>query len=120
MKEMKKLLFILFAFIAISDTFAQNTGISGLTLQQCRKLAHDNYPAIRQYGIIEKSCEFTLDNISKGWLPRIGVTGTVAAFTDVLAQDSKLSQLGGELKNHIFVGMVNITQNMSQYVLEMY
>ncbi len=112
MKEMKKLLFIFFAFIAISDTFAQNTGISGLTLQQCRKLAHDNYPAIRQYGIIEKSCEFTLDNISKGWLPRIGVTGTVAAFTDVLAQDSKLSQLGGELKNHIFGGMVNTTQNV--------
>ncbi len=112
MKDMKKLLFIIIAFVAVSDTLAQTTFGAGMTLQQCRNLAHDNYPAIRQYGIIEKSCEFTLDNISKGWLPRIGVTGSVAAFTDVLAENPKLSQFGVELKNHIFGGMVNVTQNV--------
>lgn len=37
-----------------------------LSLKECQQMAHDNYPAIRQYQMIEQSCDFTLDNVAKG------------------------------------------------------
>ena len=45
-----------------------------LTLEQCRKLAHDNWPLIKQYGIIEQSSSYTLSNIMHSWLPQVNIS----------------------------------------------
>ncbi|MBR5118133.1 MAG: TolC family protein [Muribaculaceae bacterium] len=45
-----------------------------LTLEQCHKLAHDNWPLIKQYGIIEQSSSYTLSNIMHSWLPQVNIS----------------------------------------------
>lgn len=43
-----------------------------LTLEQCKRLAVENYPLIKQYGLIDSAEEYTLQNISKNYLPQFG------------------------------------------------
>jgi outer membrane protein TolC len=45
------------------------------TLEQCRTLAREHYPAIRQYGLVEKTRELTLRGASSAYLPQIIVGG---------------------------------------------
>lgn len=86
---------------------------SMLTLEQCRRLAHDNYPAVRQYGLLDQSREFTLSNIAKGWLPRVGVTASAMAFTDIVNGSSPLVKASGmDVKNYLLGGMVSVQQNV--------
>lgn len=40
-----------------------------LTLDECQKMAHDNYPAIKQYGMVETLRDYNVSNATKGWLP---------------------------------------------------
>lgn len=42
-----------------------------LDIDLCQQMAHDNYPMIEQYGLIEQSTGYTLSNIKKSWLPSI-------------------------------------------------
>jgi outer membrane protein TolC len=46
-----------------------------LTISQCYEKARQNYPLIRQAELIKKSGEYTVANISKGYLPQINITG---------------------------------------------
>ena len=67
-----------------------------LTLERCQQLAQENYPAIKKYGLIEKSLEIELSDINKSWLPSVTAYGQgsiqnvvptfPAALEDVLAQ----------------------------------
>ena len=40
-----------------------------LDIDLCQQMAHDNYPMIEQYGLIEQSTDYTMSNIKKNWLP---------------------------------------------------
>lgn len=61
-----------------------------LTLKECVSLAGDHYPAIAQFGLLEKTAEFNISNVSKSWLPQGAVSAQaswqndVAAFPDAL------------------------------------
>ncbi len=46
-----------------------------LTIEQCYELAKKNYPLAKQMSLIEKTKEYTIDNISKGFLPQISING---------------------------------------------
>ena len=59
---------------------ATGTGLSAqVTIEECVTLAQENYPLIKQYGLIEQTKEVNLSDIDKSWLPQIGVyaQGTV-------------------------------------------
>lgn len=45
-----------------------------LTLEECYEKARENYPLIKQYGLIEKSKEYTLSNANKAFLPQLNVS----------------------------------------------
>ncbi len=83
-----------------------------LTLGDCRQLAHDNYPAIRQRDIIQQSKNFSIANISKGWLPQIGISAGVSAFTDIIDSDSRAGQMGIDMENYMLNAAVTIQQNI--------
>lgn len=56
---------LLLGFILMSSTgFSQ-------TLDDCRQLAHKNYPEIKKYGLISMSEEYNLSNASKAWIPQV-------------------------------------------------
>ena len=57
----------------------------GQTLEECQRAAEQNYPLIRQYGLIEKTTQLTLANIQKGWLPQVSATAQATYQSDVTA-----------------------------------
>jgi len=61
-----------------------------LTLEMCHKMAKENYPAVKQYGLIDKSKDFTIDNLHKGYWPQISITGQATYQSDVTAIPLKI------------------------------
>ena len=53
------------------------------SLEECQQAAERNYPLIRQYGLIEKTTELTVDNIQKGWLPQVSASAQATYQSDV-------------------------------------
>lgn len=54
-----------------------------ITLEQCYRLAEATYPLSRQRGLIEKTKEYTIENLSKGVYPQLTVSGTGTYQSDV-------------------------------------
>jgi len=65
-----------------------------LTLEQCYELARQNYPAIKQYALVEQSRDFTLQNTAKGWLPQVSVNGRASYQSKVTQLPIDVSQFG--------------------------
>ena len=69
-----------------------------VTLEECVKLAQDNYPLIRKYDLLNQTKEVNLSDINKSWLPQINVYGQgtvqneVPSFPESLA--GMISQTG--------------------------
>ena len=54
-----------------------------LSIDSCYAQARRNYPLIKQFGLIEKLKLYSLDNVSKGYLPQIVVAGQATYQSDV-------------------------------------
>jgi len=100
---------LLVTLLLSMTAFAQD---ATLTLGDCRQLAHDNYPTIRQRDIIQQSKDFSIANISKGWLPQISISAGASAFTDIIDSDSRASQMGVDMENYMLNATVTIQQNI--------
>lgn len=60
---------------------AQDAG--KLNLQQAYTEAQQNYPAIRQKGLIKQTAELSIDNLSKAYLPQLQLNGQASYQSDV-------------------------------------
>lgn len=73
-----------------------------ITIEECVKLAENNYPVIKKYDLLSATKEIDLSDINKGWLPGIGVFGQltgqniVPSFPETLT--SVLKEMGQEMK----------------------
>jgi len=101
---MKLRFFLLGMMMASTGCFAQ------ITLQECRQKAHDNYPVIKQYKLVEQARDFNIDNAAKGYLPQISVTGLATYHTDMLKSSNITKTL--DTKNSLYGGMVQISENI--------
>ena len=63
------------------------------TLEECQKAAEENYPLIRQYGLIEKTTELTVANIQKGWLPQVSASAQATYQSDVTSWPDEMKGL---------------------------
>ncbi len=99
---------------AMGLTLVAATALSAhaLTLEEARQLAHDNYPAIQQYQLMEQSRDFTLENVAKGWWPKVSVSAGTYAFTDPLKQNVQMEAMGFSMKNWMANGSVMVSQNV--------
>lgn len=57
--------------LTISLLLAGALSVQAESIEECRKLAEENYPLVQRYDIIRQTEQFTLSNIAKGWLPQI-------------------------------------------------
>ena len=77
-------------------------GYADVTLDYCLQRAEENYPEIKKYGLLESTSELSLEEINRGWWPRIGLSAQanlqniVPAFPGIL--QNMLAQNGFELK----------------------
>lgn len=66
---MKRFLLSLLLFTAFVPLRAQ------ITLDECVRLAEENYPLIKRYDLISKMTDINLSDVNKSWLPQMNVYG---------------------------------------------
>jgi outer membrane protein TolC len=74
--------FIILCFLTACSSML-NAQSQSISLDSCYVLAKRNYPLIKKYGLIVKSNEYSLENIAKGFLPQINLTGQASYQSDV-------------------------------------
>lgn len=61
-------------FISVISVFIFYSGYAQLSIDECYKKAELNYPLIKQYGLIDKSKDYNLSNVEKGYLPQVQIS----------------------------------------------
>lgn len=64
------------------------------TITQCYEWARENYPQVRQFGLIDRLEQYTLSNAGKTWLPQLSV-GAKASWQSDVTKLSFANQLSG-------------------------
>ncbi len=103
----KKLFLVLCAAVVSGVATAQS-----LTLDECRRMAQENYPAIRQYGMIERSRGYDLANAAKAWLPQVSLSAGGYGFTDIIDGSSQAAMMGVDTKNLVASASVTVKQTV--------
>lgn len=107
----------------ITILFATLLGITfqagAITLEECYQLSRENYPLIRQYGLVEKSAQYSFSNAARAYLPQFSFLGqvsyqsAVADFPDDM--NAMYKQLGIDFKGlskDQYKLMLQLTQNI--------
>ena len=63
------------------------------TLEECQRAAEQNFPLIRQYGLIEKTTDLNVANIQQGWLPQVSASAQATLQSDVPAFPDEFQKL---------------------------
>lgn len=85
---MKKF-FEIIAAICLSGAAASAQTPKILTLEECYRLAKENYPLVKQRSLIEKTSDYNIENIAHGLLPQFNFTGQAtyqSAVTKILVK----------------------------------
>ena len=77
MKTLKYLIVV--ALLLNFQLKAQETA----TLEEVQELAKNSYPLMKRNALLEKTRDYTLENVSKGWLPQISVVGQATYQNEV-------------------------------------
>lgn len=56
---------------------------NSISLDSCYILAKQNYPLVKQYALITKSKEYSVENIAKGYLPQVTIHGQATYQSDI-------------------------------------
>ncbi|MGM9738663.1 MAG: TolC family protein [Candidatus Cryptobacteroides sp.] len=67
---MRKVKLLILTIMALGMTCVA----SGQGLKECRALARENYPLVRQFGIIDEVAQYNLSNAARGWIPQISLS----------------------------------------------
>ena len=79
---MKRLVTALMVFPVMLTAQEQN-----LSLQKAYELAQQNYPLIKQRDLIKQTTDYTVDNLSKGFLPQFSLSGQATYQSAVTGVD---------------------------------
>ena len=79
---------LIFLSLMMLPTFAISQ-----TLEECQRAAEQNFPLIRQYGLIEKTTDLNVANIQKGWLPQLSASAQATLQSDVPAFPDEFQKL---------------------------
>ena len=63
------------------------------TLEACQQAAEQNYPLIRQYGLISQTTDLTVANIQKGWLPQVSASAQATYQSDVMSWPDQIKTM---------------------------
>ena len=76
---MKNILLVLF----LSWQFVNAQNISNISLSKAYELAKQNYPLVKQRGLIKQTAGINISNLSKGYLPQVTVSGQATYQSEV-------------------------------------
>ncbi len=95
----------LFTFILLLCTI----NLSAQTLEECRELARENYPEIKQYDLISQTEDYSVSNAKRAWIPQIILSAQATYQSATVTYPEALSNL---LIAH---GMENVEIQKDQY-----
>jgi outer membrane protein TolC len=81
--------------------FAAGLNAQTLKIDDCYTMAKANYPLVKQYELIEKTKEFSIENAQKARLPQFGIYGQATYQSDI-------TQLPIDFSNVPIAGMSDI------------
>ena len=55
-----------------------------VTIDQCMEMARENYPQVKQLGLIEEAARYDIASVAKSWLPHFTVSGKASYQSDVV------------------------------------
>lgn len=87
MTMMKRFLPLVVSLLGSLPLFAQ------VTLEECVKLAQENYPLIRKYGLLAQVEEIDLSEINKSWLPQVSLYGQGTAQNETPSLPESLARV---------------------------
>lgn len=103
---MKPLYMYIFSFMLVYlPAFSQ------LTIEECYEKAKNNYPLIHQYELIEKSKEYNLSNVGKGYLPQIQLSAKATYQSDATKVPVDLPGVKGLSKDQ-YGATIDISQTI--------
>lgn len=88
--RMKRMVFSLSFILFVSSMYGQ------VTLEECQRKTQVNYPLVHQYGLVEKTKEYNLENAARGYLPQFALSAKASYQSEVTEIPVKLP--GVELK----------------------
>jgi len=74
-------------------TMCAITAYGQITLEQCQTLARDNYPLLKQYGLINQITEYSMENATKAYLPQFALTAQATYQSDVASFPNQMTAL---------------------------
>lgn len=90
--------------------YAAQAAFAQLTLEGCQRAARENYPLVKQFGLIERTREFNLENASKGYLPQLSVSGKASYQSDVTEMPFHIPGLEFGLDKDQYQAVVELNQ----------
>jgi outer membrane protein TolC len=63
--------------------FGSSSAFSQLTIEACYQKAHENYPLIKQYNLINNARDYNVENAAKGYLPQLTLSAKATYQSEV-------------------------------------
>lgn len=89
------------------------------TLDSCQTMAARNYPLIRQYELIDRLADFSIQNAARAYLPQITLSGSASYISEVVSFPENMEQMFGAmgidmagLRNDQYKFTLDINQNI--------
>lgn len=98
--------------------------LSGQTysLEDCQRLARNNYPAIKRQKLIEQSKTYTLANVNKMWLPQVSVAAQASYQSDRTSlpfdPEQVMKLTGGEAIDPVSKDQYKFTAQVNQLIYD--
>jgi outer membrane protein TolC len=99
----------LFYFLILSGFLSINA--QGLAVETCQEKAKTNYPLVKQYGLIEQTAKYNIDNANKGYLPQLTLSAKATYQSEVTSIPAVLGQKLG-------ISLPSLAKDQYQAVLE--
>ena len=83
MTRICRILIFLSAILCSSICYGQaETG--SISIEQCMRLARENYPQIKQLNLIDEAARYDISGVMKSWLPHLNISGKATYQSDVV------------------------------------
>jgi outer membrane protein TolC len=77
------------------------TAYGQISLEQCQALARDNYPAIKQFGLIDQITDYSIENAAKAYLPQFAFSAQATYQSDVASFPSQMTAMYEQIGIHM-------------------
>ncbi len=86
-------------FLTLATFFLSLPVCAQLTLDECQRLARENYPLLHKYDLVRQTTDYTLKNINKGYLPQITAQAQATWQSDVPTLPDALTTMMAQTGN---------------------